>query len=102
MSTSDDGRVTVDLTPDQQALILVLTTHAVGGALEALRAGRYTADEDDLRRVAAAIRPREFAVAVLVLEHAPVSDEQLVEAARIQGAQAVIATLGPPRPAAVH
>jgi hypothetical protein len=103
MARTDSGIVDVELSPEAQAFIVALASHAVAGALETLRAGSYAASEEHLGRVVKALRPREFAVAALVLGSDPnLSNEQLIEAARLEGARAVVVVFGRPPASALQ
>jgi hypothetical protein len=94
---------TIELDPDTQRMIMALASIALQGALEALHAGRYPATEADLQRVVAALQPREFAVAALVIASDPkVSNAEMAEAARVEGARAVREALGPVPMAALN
>ncbi len=93
MATKGDDVLEVKLSAEVQALICVLATHALAGAREALQRLRdegHTVTEANLKRVVSALRVREFCSSALVLGTDPeVSNEQLIEAARAAGAQAV-------------
>jgi hypothetical protein len=95
MAKSDGGMVEIELTPETQTVIVALASHALGAALarlQALRDEGVVVSPAQLRRVVAALRPREFCQAALVLgSDATISNEQLIEAARLSGEKAVTA-----------
>jgi hypothetical protein len=91
-ATVDEG-IEVELTPEMQAFIAGLASHALGAAVERLRELRdqgYVVTEQHMRRIVGAIRPREFCTAALVAANDPtVTNEQIVAAARETGLRAV-------------
>ncbi|ABC81613.1 hypothetical protein [Anaeromyxobacter dehalogenans] len=92
MAKPSDGTVEVELTPDVQLLIIALGSHALRGAtdtLKALEAQGCVVTKEHLRSVVAALRPREFCEAALVLLTDPATtNEQMIAAAREMGIRA--------------